>query len=52
MKNYQKVITEMGQTFIKATDENNQEFWIPTDPGNSDYAEYLASLENEGIQNG
>jgi hypothetical protein len=30
---------------IKATDENNQTVFIPTDPANSDYQAYLAQLE-------
>jgi len=29
---------------IKKTDENGQQFLIPTDPANSDYQAYLATL--------
>jgi hypothetical protein len=31
---------------IKATLENGVELWIPTDPANSDYQEYLKYLED------
>jgi len=30
---------------IKRTDEDGQVWFIPTDPANSDYQAYLASLE-------
>jgi hypothetical protein len=30
---------------VKKTDSEGKVFWIPTDPANSDYAKYLASLE-------
>jgi hypothetical protein len=31
---------------IKATDEDGKEFWIPTDPSNSDYQAYLNPVEH------
>jgi hypothetical protein len=40
MKSYEKVQTKLGLV-VKAT-EGEREIWIPTDPANSDYAEYLA----------
>jgi len=39
MKTYEVIEDEFGQT-IKAT-EGEKTLWIPTDPKNSDYAEYL-----------
>jgi hypothetical protein len=45
MKNYEIYETPDGMSSVKATDENGTVFWIPIDPANSDYAEYLASLE-------
>ena len=41
---YEKIETE-NYVSIKATDENGNVWWIPTDPANSDYQAYLASLE-------
>jgi len=43
MKNYEIIETEEGIA-LKAT-EGEKTFWIPLDPANSDYAEYLASVE-------
>jgi len=40
-----EVISDFGSGVIKRTDEFGKEDWIPLDPANSDYAEYLASLE-------
>jgi hypothetical protein len=34
-----------SQDFIVRTNEDGSESWIPTNGGNSDYAEYLESLE-------
>jgi hypothetical protein len=42
---YQEIEHESGYTVIKRTDAEGNEAWIPLDPANSDYAEYLASLE-------
>jgi hypothetical protein len=42
---YEIIETEMGGEVIKRTDADGNEAWIPTDPANSDYAQYLASLE-------
>jgi hypothetical protein len=42
---YEIVVADFGQNVIKRTDENGQVWWIPTDPANSDYQAYLASLE-------
>ena len=39
MKTYELIEQEFGQT-IKAT-EGEKTLWIPLDPANSDYAEYL-----------
>jgi hypothetical protein len=40
MRTYEVIEDEFGQT-VKAT-EGDKILWIPTDPNNSDYAEYLA----------
>jgi len=42
---YEKVTTDLENTVIKRTDEDGSIWWIPTDPANSDYQAYLASLE-------
>jgi len=46
-KTIYEVIEAEGMTpeRIKRTDSEGKVWWIPTDPANSDYAEYLASLE-------
>ena len=44
MSEYQIIELE-NNTYIQKTDENGQVWAIPMDPANSDYAEYLASLE-------
>jgi hypothetical protein len=46
-KTYEVIETLTGYTFIQATDENAKQYAIPTDPANSDYAEYLAFLESQ-----
>lgn len=40
---YEKVVTDSGFEFIKRTDEEGNEAWIPSDPANSDYQIYLAA---------
>jgi hypothetical protein len=40
MKTYELLENELGGTLVKAT-EGERVIWIPTDPANSDYAEYL-----------
>jgi hypothetical protein len=44
MKTYEEII---GQDYevIKATLADGRELWIPLDPANSDYAEYLRYTE-------
>lgn len=37
---YEEITIEQG-TVLKRTDENGQEWYIPIDPANSDYQEYL-----------
>jgi hypothetical protein len=46
---YQEITTHTGDKMIKRTDDNGQEAWIPLDPANSDYAEYLASLDEPSL---
>ena len=43
MKNYEFIETEEGSV-VKAT-EGEKTLWIPLDPANSDYAEYLRYTE-------
>ena len=42
---YEKVTDDFGGEMIKRTDEDGIVSWIPLADGNSDYAEYLESLE-------
>ena len=42
---YEFIETANGDKVLRATDENGNHFWIPNDPGNSDYQKYLASLD-------
>ena len=44
MKTYEIVEQEFGQV-IKATLPDEKIIWIPLDPANSDYAEYLRYTE-------
>ena len=44
MKTYEEMSSEYGTT-IKATLEDGKEIWIPLDPANKDYAEYLRYTE-------
>jgi hypothetical protein len=44
---YREIEHESGYKVVKRTDSDGNEAWIPIDPGNSDYAEYLASLEGK-----
>ena len=41
MTNYEKIISDLGQDSIKRTNEDGLITWIPIDPANSDYQEYL-----------
>jgi hypothetical protein len=45
MLKYEIIETPFGGEILKRTDENGQEWFIPTDPANSDYQAYLKSLE-------
>lgn len=45
---YEKIETE-NYVSIKATNENGVISWIPTDPANSDYQAYLATLASESV---
>ena len=40
-----EIIKDNNGKIIKRTDIDGQVWWIPTDPANSDYQAYLASLE-------
>ena len=42
---YEVITNDPQMTCIKRTDADGNEAWIPTEPANSDYAAYLASLE-------
>jgi hypothetical protein len=44
MKNYELIENEEGSV-VKATMPDEKILWIPTDPANSDYAEYLRYTE-------
>jgi hypothetical protein len=42
---YKEITTFLGSAIIERTDEDGKVWLIPTDPANSDYQEYLKSLE-------
>ena len=44
MKTYELITDDLGGEIIKAT-EGEKTLWIPLDPANSDYAEYLRYTE-------
>ena len=44
MKSYEIITTELGGEILEAT-EGEKTLWIPLDPANSDYAEYLRYTE-------
>jgi hypothetical protein len=43
---YEVYTTLNGSQYIKKTDSNGIEWFIPSDPANSDYQEYLKYLED------
>jgi len=47
---YEEVTTSNGNNYIKRTNDNGSESWIPTDPANADYQAYLAWLENPNAE--
>jgi hypothetical protein len=49
---YEEITTVDKAVFIKRTDTNGQECYIPTDPANSDYQRYLRWLENPDAEEG
>ena len=46
MKQYTEIVSPMGNTIIQY-EENGVLYSIPTDPANSDYQAYLATLVTE-----
>jgi hypothetical protein len=44
MATYEIVKNSLDQDIIKRTNEDGSVSWIPTDPANSDYQAYLATL--------
>jgi hypothetical protein len=47
MPTYEIVKNSFNQDILKKTNEDDTVWWIPCDPANSDYQEYLKSLEAE-----
>ena len=45
MSIYETIKNENGSETIKRTNQDGSVSFIPTDPANSDYQEYLKSLE-------
>ena len=43
---YEPFTSISGQDFITRSNEDGSTSYIPTDPANSDYQEYLKSLNN------
>jgi hypothetical protein len=46
MTKYEIVVTQYGEN-IKKTEDDGTIWFVPKDPANSDYQEYLAQLETE-----
>jgi hypothetical protein len=46
MKNVYELVETLTSEVLKKTDENGVVSWIPKDTENSDYQEYLKSLES------
>jgi hypothetical protein len=44
---YEIINNDNARPVIKRVDEDGNEAWIPTNPANSDYAAYLATLVTE-----
>ena len=44
---YEIIANDLGSEIIKRIDEDGKIWWIPTDPANSDYQAYLATLVTE-----
>lgn len=44
---YEPITPEAGQPFIKRTDADGNESWIPTDPANSDFAAFLETADGK-----
>jgi predicted neuraminidase len=51
MSTYEEIKDDNG-SIIKRTDEDGQVWWIPTNPANSDYQAYLASLGAQQANSG
>ena len=45
MKQYEIIENHFGSEMLKRTDADGKVWFIPLDPANSDYQEYLESLE-------
>lgn len=45
MNTYKTILNSFGETIVVRTDENGGVTYIPTEPANSDYQAYLASLQ-------
>ena len=41
---YELVETETGEQALKATDSSGKVWWVPQDPNNSMYQEYLKTI--------
>jgi hypothetical protein len=48
MKTYE-LFTEGSIQMLKVTLQDETILWVPLDPANSDYQEYLASLEEDEV---
>lgn len=44
---YTEVTNVLGLSIIHRVDEDGSEFWIPLDPANLDYQEYLKWTEEQ-----
>jgi hypothetical protein len=51
MNIYEVITTNLGTIMIKRTDADGIVWWIPTDPANPDYQEYLNKDNSKEVPN-
>jgi hypothetical protein len=46
---YEEITSDLGEVMVKRTDADGKVWWIPTDPANSDYQQYLKWVEENNV---